>query len=94
MSENEATGASVDKGDKPEEDWRKKAKEREIGKCPACGRIIRYQDVEGWEASPRYLGFPILITSVHSGNPLSFILANFLVFYKINHMGRQLWTGI
>ena len=70
MCENEATGASVDKGDKPEEDWKKKAREREIGKCPVCGRIIRYQDVEGWEASPVYLRPECILYSIskHSGN--------------------------
>ena len=38
-----------------DEDSLKKAREREIGKCPACGRTIRYQDIEGWKTieSPR-----------------------------------------
>ena len=28
----------------------KKARERKIGKCPNCNRVIRYPDIEAWEA--------------------------------------------
>jgi len=28
----------------------KKARERKIGKCPNCKRVIRYPDIEDWEA--------------------------------------------
>lgn len=40
----------------------KKARERKIGKCPNCKRVIRYPDIEDWE-SVRYFNPLVYISA-------------------------------